>query len=169
MTGRALRAAWFAAVVVASPLAGCESAVKHPAVTAGIVGGTLGFGTCKLASDSYGACAAVGGGAGAFLALVAATAMWLGGEGHSIAVEEEAQPLPLEDTRPRRHRGPPGEPAPGDPDQPPATAPANPAPAANPPASPPPAASPAPSSPPPTPDVPAPPPPAAPPPAAPPP
>jgi hypothetical protein len=135
------RAAWLAVALTASSitgLTGCESAVKHPAITAGIVGGTLSFGTCKLASDNYGACAAVGGGAAAFLALVAATAIWLGGEGNSIAAEEEAQPLPLEDTRPRRHRGPPGDPATADPAQPPASSPANPS------AKPPPAAPPAP-------------------------
>ena len=147
--------AWLAAslavALAAAPLAGCESAVKHPATTAGIIGATLGFGTCKLNSDNWGACAAVGGGAGAFLALVAATAIWLGGDGHSIAVEEEAPPPPLEDTRPRRHRTPPAEPATSDPDQSPATAPpvnaprdpapANP-PSANPPSANPPSATP---------------------------
>ena len=45
------------------PSAGCESAVKHPAITAGIVGGTLGFATCKLGSDNLGACLAISGGA----------------------------------------------------------------------------------------------------------
>jgi hypothetical protein len=116
------RATWLAVVVAASPLTGCESAVKHPTLTAGIVGGTLAFGTCKLASDNYGACAAVGGGAGAFLALVAATAVWLGGDGNSIAAEDQAQPVPLEDTRPRRHRAP-EPPATSDPDQPPVSPP----------------------------------------------
>ncbi len=101
------------AVVVSAALAttpGCAFAIEHPAVTAGAVAGTLGFATCKLASDSYGACALVGGGAAALLSLVAATALWLGGDGHSTAVEAQAQPLP-EDSRPRRRqRRPPAEP-----------------------------------------------------------
>lgn len=113
-------AAVLAAALAVLPLGGCESAVKHPAVTAGIVGGTLGFGTCKLASDNWGACAAVGGAAAGFLALVAATAIWLGGEGHSVAVEEQAQPLPDERPRHRRRAAPPGEP------EAPATAPQTP-------------------------------------------
>ena len=137
------RAVLLAAVLAAAvPSTGCAFAVKHPAVAAGIMGGTVGFSTCKLASDNYGACFAVGGGAGGFLALVAATALWLGGEGHSAAVEEEVQPLPLEDTRPRRrHVAPPAEPA-TDPDQAPASPPATPAPP-SPPATPAPASPPA--------------------------
>jgi hypothetical protein len=85
---------------------GCGFAVKHPAATAGIVAGTLGFGTCKLASDSYASCLAVGGGAGAFLALIAAGAMWLGGDGQSVAEEEQAQPLPEADRPYRIPRAP---------------------------------------------------------------
>lgn len=96
-------AALLAGALAALPATGCESAVRHPAVTAGIVGGTLGFGTCKLASDSYPACFAVGGGAGAFLAVVAAAALWFGGDGNTVMVEEQAKPLP--DARPR-HRSP---------------------------------------------------------------
>jgi hypothetical protein len=109
---------------------GCAFAVEHPAVAAGIVGGTLGFGTCKLASDNYGACAVVGGGAGAFLGLVAAAAIWLGGDGHSVMSEEQVQPVP-EDSRPRQRRR-------RSPDEPAATSPADPA-APAPPASPTPA------------------------------
>jgi hypothetical protein len=100
------------AVVVSGVLSstpGCAFAVEHPAVTAGAVAGTLGFATCKLASDDYGACLLVGGGAAALLGLVAAAAIWLGGDGHSTAIEEQAQPLP-EDNRPRRRqRRPPGD------------------------------------------------------------
>jgi hypothetical protein len=77
---------------------GCAFAVDHPAITAGTVAGTLALGTCNLASDNLGGCLAVGGGAGAFLALVAAAAIWLGGDGHSVAVEEQPQPLPADDS-----------------------------------------------------------------------
>jgi hypothetical protein len=126
---------------------GCSFAVNHPAVTAGIVGGTLGLATCKLASDNIGTCLAVGGGAGGFLALFAATALWLGGDGHTVLIEEQAQPLP-DDGRPRKRRVKhPVDPATSEPDQAPATpAPATPAPASPAPASPAPA-SPAPASP----------------------
>jgi hypothetical protein len=116
-----------AALIAVLPDAGCATAVNHPALTAGAVGATLGFSTCKLAKDDYAACGLVGAGAGGFLALVAATALWLGGDGHSVMVEEQAKPLP-EDGRPiRRHRKPPV-----DPDAPPATSPVplTPAPAA---------------------------------------
>jgi hypothetical protein len=129
------------AAAVAS--AGCGTAVKHPAIAAGIVAGTLGLGTCKLASDNTGACLAVGGGAGTFLGLVTAVALWLGGDGNTVLVEDQAQPLPqLEDTRPRRRHPRPPDPAPADPSQPPtapAPAPASPdapGPVASPPATP---------------------------------
>ncbi len=106
MTGRAMAAGMLATVLAAAaPSAGCAYAVRHPAVTAGVVGGVLGFGTCKLASDDLGACAAVGGGAAAFLGLFTAAAIWLGGEGSTAPIEETAKPLP-EDDRPRRRRRP---------------------------------------------------------------
>ena len=121
MTGHVrTKAGGLSAITLVAALAsapGCEFAVNHPAVTAGIVGGTLGLATCKLASDNLGACLAVGGGAGAFLGLVAATAIWLGGDGHSVMIEEQAQPLP-DDGRPRRRRKPPVDPAAPEPGQP---------------------------------------------------
>jgi hypothetical protein len=122
------------ALAAALALPGCSFAVNHPAVTAGIVGGALGGATCKLASDDLGACVAVAGGAGAFLGLVAAAALWLGGDGHTAPTEETAQPLPDDGhpVRHRRHRAPPTEPA----------APAATDPSASPPGAPPPAASP---------------------------
>ena len=131
------------------PATGCAFAVDHPAVTAGVVAGALGFGTCKLASDNYGTCLAVAGGAGGFLAVVAAAALWLGGDGHTVMAEEQAQPLP-EDGRPiRRRRKPavaPDAGAPATPAPPGAAGPGSPAPASPAPASPVPA-SPAPASP----------------------
>ena len=107
-------------VATLSSAPGCNFAVNHPAVTAGIVGGTLGLATCRLATDNIGACLAVGGGAGAFLGLVAATALWLGGDGHSVMIEDQAQPLP-DDGRPRRRQNPPVDPATSEPGQPPAS------------------------------------------------
>jgi hypothetical protein len=114
------------ALAAVLPLAGCESAVKHPAVTAGIVGGTLGFTTCKLGSDNNTACLAVTAGTAAFLGLVAAAALWLGGDGNPSVIEEEpVQPLPT-DEPPGRRRHPPPEPPPAEP------APAAPGPSATP-------------------------------------
>jgi hypothetical protein len=105
-----------AALAVAAGLSttmpGCAFAVDHPATTAGIVAATFAFGTCKLASDDYAACGLAGAGAGAFLFGVTALALWLGGDGHSVLIEEQAQPLP-DDGRPirRRHHVPAADPA----------------------------------------------------------
>jgi hypothetical protein len=118
MTARAPAALLAAALLAGAPASGCAFAVDHPAITAGIVGGTLGLATCKLASDDIAACFAVGGGAGAFLGLVAAAALWLGGDGHSAVVEEQAQPLPEAD-RPTRPSRPSRRPADQPADQPP--------------------------------------------------
>jgi len=140
--GSVRRTAVAAGLAAAQALApACDFAVNHPAVTTGLVGGTLGLGTCKLASDDNGACFVAGGAVGAFLGLVAATALWLGGDGHSVLVEEQAQPLP-DDGRPVRKARPPA--IDGEPDRP--AVPASPAPASPAPASPAPA-SPAPASP----------------------
>jgi hypothetical protein len=146
-TGRIRVAGTVLAVTLAAALPstpGCSFAVNHPSVATGVVGGTLGLATCKLASDDIGACLAVGGGAGAFLGLVAAAALLLGGDGHTVMTEEQAQPLP-EDDRPRRRRRKPlvdpaasdADPAAAEPDQPPASPdPASPDPASPDPASP---------------------------------
>ena len=119
MIGRATTAALLAAALAAAPSSGCAFAVEHPAIAAGVVGGTLGLGTCELASDSHGACFAVAGGAGAFLGLAAAVALWLGGEGHTAPTEETAQPLP--DDGPARRRRRHVAPVAPEPSAPPAT------------------------------------------------
>jgi hypothetical protein len=133
MSGRATTAVVLAAALAAMPSSGCAFAVEHPAVAAGVVGGTLGLGTCKLASDNLGACLAVGGGAGAFLGLAAAVALWLGGEGHTAPTDETAQPLPDDGPARRRHHH--AEPAAPDASPTPATPPTA-EPAAPPPAAP---------------------------------
>jgi len=143
LTGHArATAALLAAALAAAPVGGCASAVRHPAITAGVVAGTFGFATCKLASDNYPACLGVAGGAGAFLGLVTATALWLGGDGHSVLIEEQARPLP-DDGRPTRRRSPAVDP---DAPRPASPVPLSSAPTRLPPAAPPPA-SPAPASP----------------------
>jgi hypothetical protein len=52
-------------------LTGCQFAVKHPGVTTGIVAGSMSMGTCELASDQHAKCAAISGGIGLGLALIA--------------------------------------------------------------------------------------------------
>ena len=103
----------------------CEFAVKHPAVTSGIVGGTLGMATCEMATESrHGTCAIVAGAAGVGLALVVLAAVLLGGEGHTILVEDQAQPIP-DDGQPRHHKPkvlPPSETPPEEPAPPPVDA-----------------------------------------------
>lgn len=128
----ALAAAAIACALSAMPA--CGFAVKHPAITAGVVAGSLGFATCKLASDNYAACGLVAGGAGAFLGLVTAAALWLGGDGNSTALDEQAQPVPEDDQPPMPVALPPDSPSANPPS-------ANP-PSANPPSASPPSASP---------------------------
>jgi hypothetical protein len=56
-------------------LAGCAFATKHPAATAGIVGGTMGFSSCWIAVEKLDTCGKVGGviGGGLFLVTFLAT------------------------------------------------------------------------------------------------
>jgi predicted metal-binding membrane protein len=66
-------------LAIASTLS-CKFAVKHPAVTAGTVAGTLGFGMCELASSEHAKCLGISAGGGVTIALLAAFALWLGYE-----------------------------------------------------------------------------------------
>jgi hypothetical protein len=111
------------ALATGVPGAGCAFAVDHPPATVGIAGAVLGFGTCKLESDRYGTCGLIGAGVGVGLAAIAALALWLGGDGHTVLVEDQAQPLP-DDGRPIVRPPPPAPAAPVAP----APAPAPPAP-----------------------------------------
>ncbi len=120
------RAAMLALVGGLAP--GCKFAVDHPPVAVGVAAAAIGFGTCKLASDDYAACGLVGGIAGAGLALFTAGALWLGGDGHTVLVEEQAQPLP-DDGRPVRRRPAPVDPAPAPAEAVPAVPPLAPVPA----------------------------------------
>ena len=132
----AVAAAAIACLMTAAPA--CGPAVRHPAITAGLVAGAMGFATCKLASDDYAACGLVAGGAGAFLGLVTAVALWFGGDGNSTGLDDPPpQPLPEDDAPPLKL----DLPAPPLPTPAPST-PAAPAPSAPPPSAPPPSAPP---------------------------
>jgi hypothetical protein len=60
----------------ATAATGCESAIKHPAITTGIVSGIVGLSACELDAARIGPCAAAGGIAGVGLGLVAALVIW---------------------------------------------------------------------------------------------
>jgi hypothetical protein len=79
-------------------LAGCVFAQKHPAITAGIVGGSIGFVTCQInVEDKPGTCALVGAGAGTFLALVVAIATaFTDTEDHTLPKLDELPPEPID-------------------------------------------------------------------------
>lgn len=90
-----------AGLALIATLSGCEFAVRHPAITAGIAGGLIAGGTCELSthnasggSGHEGACAIVTGAAGVGLALIVAGAIALGGDGHTILWDEHAPPPP---------------------------------------------------------------------------
>jgi hypothetical protein len=53
----------------------CAQAVKHPAITAAVLGGVVGFGTCEIEEGNHATCAAIGGGAALFLGGIAALVM----------------------------------------------------------------------------------------------
>jgi len=97
------------ALALVLSVTGCAFAVKHPAITAGIVGGTVGFSTCELGTsfESTGTCSIIGGAAAVGLAGVVAPAIVLGGDGHTVLVGEEATPPPIV-----REKKPAPEPAP---------------------------------------------------------
>ncbi len=94
-------------------VAGCGFAVKHPAITSGIVGATVGFGTCEIGTDfeSNGTCGIVGAGAGLALFAIVGVAILLGGEGHTVLQESMTEePPPI--VREKKPTPPPPTPTP---------------------------------------------------------
>lgn len=88
-------------------LTGCKFAVQHPAATIGIVGGTVGVLTCELGTgfdlsdgSTQGTCAAIGAGAGLALAGIVALAIYFGGEGHTVLVDDGPPPPIVRDKKP---------------------------------------------------------------------
>jgi len=103
------------ALAVAVAGGGCGFAVRHPAVTAAVVAGSLALGTCELATDEHSGCLITSGGAGALLGLVAAGALWLGSTGEDSVL----QPPPDPEPPPRRPAQARPTPAPARPPTPP--------------------------------------------------
>ena len=58
------------ALVGAGP--GCATAVRHPVPTLGLVGGTIGFGTCEMDQVSIGTCGVIAASTAVFMGGVAA-------------------------------------------------------------------------------------------------
>jgi hypothetical protein len=63
----------------------CAFAVKHPAITAGTVAGTLALGSCELASSEHAQCFKISAAGGVSIGLLAALALWLGYEDEAPA------------------------------------------------------------------------------------
>lgn len=94
-----------AALALVGMLGGCAFAVRHPAITSGLAGAVIAGATCELTTHNGGdggggeekACAVVTGAVGLGLALVVAAAIYFGGDGHTILVEEPLTepPAPL--------------------------------------------------------------------------
>ncbi len=124
------RAAWFsllAALLVTTP--SCAFAVKHPAIAAGAVAGTVALGTCELAASDHGRCFLTSGAVGVGLAVIASVALWLGSEDEVAPTTSEPAPKidweKVPDTTPAEptKAPPPLDPAPTPPPPPPTPGP----------------------------------------------
>ena len=88
-------------------LTSCKFAVKHPAATIGIVGASVGLLTCEIGTgfdvadgETQLTCGAIAAGAGLALAGIVALAIYFGGDGHTILVEEPIEPIVREKKQP---------------------------------------------------------------------
>lgn len=99
---------------------GCGFAVKHPAVTAGTVVGTMTLGTCELATSEHRSCFLAAGGAGVTLGLIAAAALWLGSTGEDSILQPPPDPVesPRRPPQPRPVAAPVAAPPPAPPPAP---------------------------------------------------
>jgi hypothetical protein len=87
---------WIVAIALVASTS-CAAALKHPAVTAGAVGFTLGFTTCEVDAEEVGKCSLVGGGAALFLGGITALVTYL-----TDAPEPVTEGEVIEDTTPVR-------------------------------------------------------------------
>ena len=106
-------------LVLAVAAGGCTFGQKHPGITVGLVAGTMGFGTCGLAVDRLGTCAAVGGIAGlAIGGITGLVTTFFDTSSHELPQDPEDEPI-------RRVKGtgePPGPYLPPEPNPLPPTA-----------------------------------------------
>ena len=89
MTSRGLAALALASALTSTT---CGPAVKHPAITAGIAAGVIGFGACEMEGSPTGTCGLIGGGAGVFLGGVAALVLLLFPPGEHQILSGEPEP-----------------------------------------------------------------------------
>ncbi len=105
------------AIALLFSLCGCNFAVKHPAVTAGVVAGTVALGTCELASTDDKKCFITSGAVGVGLGLIAGGALWLGSEDEPAPVQQPPPTIDwskVPDTTPKQPTKPPPPLPPGD-------------------------------------------------------
>jgi hypothetical protein len=107
----ALRAVALGGALAIAASGGCGFAVRHPAVTAGIVAGSMTLGMCELATDEHRSCFLAAGGAGAALGLRAAGALWLGTTGEDSFLQPPPAPVPPVRRRRAQARPVPAAPA----------------------------------------------------------
>ena len=75
-------------------LAGCA---KHPTITAGVTGGTIGFSACYLDVEKAGTCGIVGGSAALFLGgLVAIVTYFTDTSAHELKFDDDEEMRPVE-------------------------------------------------------------------------
>ncbi len=88
-------------------LTGCKFAVQHPAATIGFVGAGIGVTTCEIGTgfdvadgETQLTCGAIAAGAGLALAGIVALAIYFGGEGHTVLVDDGPPPPIVRDKKP---------------------------------------------------------------------
>src|SRR5690348_11966418 len=89
-------------------LCGCTLSTQHPAVVAGIAGGTMGFGACEIDGVKSSTCGIVGGSTALFLGGIAALVTLIADTGaHDLPPDDELQPDSEAAVRVRTHTAPP--------------------------------------------------------------
>lgn len=81
------------ALLLVAALASCDFAQRHQAVTAGVVAGAIGFGSCEMDDVAVKTCGIIGGTAALALGGIAALVTWLADTtDHTLPPDEEITP-----------------------------------------------------------------------------
>ncbi|HWO24086.1 MAG TPA: hypothetical protein VNO30_35330 [Kofleriaceae bacterium] len=81
------------ALATATAAGGCGFAVKHPAVTGGLVVGGMMLGACELETSEHRTCLLASGGAGVIIGLITVGALWLGSTGEDSILQPPPDPV----------------------------------------------------------------------------